>query len=74
MLYHGSPESDRCPVCGDIRVDGVCPWENYSEDTLMQAMTINEADGYGFGWWDRVLIHNWRDENIASELVLANGH
>lgn len=24
MIYHGSPESGKCPVCGGMTVDGVC--------------------------------------------------
>lgn len=51
-----SPDTDSCPVCGDMRVDGVCPWENYSDESLMQAMDI-DATGGGVAWAEAVLTH-----------------
>lgn len=51
-----SPDTDECPVCGDMRVDGVCPWENPSDGSLMQAFDI-DAIGGGVGWAEAVLTH-----------------
>jgi hypothetical protein len=55
-----SPDTDSCPVCGDMRVDGVCSWENYSDRSLMQAMDIDAAGG-GVAWVEYVLTHHHED-------------
>ena len=55
---HSLVDTDTCPVCEDMRVDGVCPWENHSDESLMQAMTIDAAGG-GVAWAEKVLAHDW---------------
>ena len=54
-------DSDDCPVCGEMRVDSVCPWENYAQEDFNQAMNI-DAIGGGVHWAECVLIHEHEDQ------------
>jgi len=53
-------EADICPICGETRIDGYCPWETFSQETLFQAMSLDE-EGRAPDWARAVLRHHWVD-------------
>ena len=65
-------DADRCPICGDIRIDGYCLWEDYDDEDLTQAMTIDNSNEHASAtqWWGKVLIHYHRDEALADLRLL----
>ena len=48
--------TDECPICGEIRVDEVCAWENVSPEAVTQAVALDEM-GHGVDWSEAVLKH-----------------
>ena len=71
-----SAEADICPVCGETRVDGYCPWETFSQEVLFQAMSLDE-EGRAPSWARCVLRHHRRGRCpfglFAVEIVNLDG-